>query len=137
MRDRKRLTLLFQTVEMKLDGFMNQPHDFVPRFSRGDAAGQIRHVSAPAFRALFDNNHVFHVSHLLLETGLLEDITRRARRHVDARLTCNRDNTDFSRVPELSMTAFHANLLPAVGFYPLYQLCDLHEPGPAITAAGK
>lgn len=66
-RMRNRLSVLLQTVDMKLDGLTNACLEFLNGRPGGDAARQVRNVSRKSGTCLFDN---YCVSHCALTSSI-------------------------------------------------------------------
>src|SRR5262245_56945246 len=58
-----RQAILLQAVDMKLDGFADQPQNFLSPFPHCHASRQIRGVGSPARLAALDDHHVAHHRH--------------------------------------------------------------------------
>lgn len=85
-------------------------------------------MGTPTGGAFFNHDHVFHLRHLLLEASLLQDIVRRAWRHVYAGFAPDCNRSRLGRMLELAMISFHSHLRPTVIFDQRHQFFDLHGP---------
>jgi len=59
-RARDCLACLVHALDVEGDGFADKPKGLLTRFACGNAAGEVRHVSAPSFLTLLDDDQVLH-----------------------------------------------------------------------------
>lgn len=128
MRRRKRFAAFFEAVEVKLDCLSDEKQCLIFAFARRDATGQIRHIGTPTARAFFNHYHIFHLCHLLFQTGLLQDIVCRTRRNIDAGLAGDCNGSRSGGMFELTVTTSGPHQHPINILNPFYQFFDLHWP---------
>ena len=121
------LTALSKVVEMEFDGFTDQCQRFITRVGRRNAPWKVGNVSAKRRRSFLNNNEVAHYHLLLLETRLLQDAIKGARRHVGSGIASNRNGTRFRRMVKLAMTPGDAHLHPSVRLNQGNEFTDLHR----------
>ena len=60
MRLWNRISVLPHSIQMKLDGFLDEFQRFVAGFSHCHATREVRNICAPALWAFFENDNVLH-----------------------------------------------------------------------------
>jgi len=60
MRNWDREAVLPESIEMKLDRFVDQAGHLRPRIGGGDAAGQVRHIGPETLLCLFNHDQISH-----------------------------------------------------------------------------
>ena len=128
------LTALPKVVDMEFDGVTDQRQRFITRVGRCNAPWKVGNVSAKRRRSFLNNNEIAHFRLLLLETRLLQDAIKGARRHVGSGIASNSNGTRFGRMVKLAMTPGDADLHPSVRLNLRNEFTDLHRQSlPSVT----
>src|SRR5579863_526530 len=115
------------TLEMKLDGLLNQAFYFLARISNRDNTRKVWNVSAPGSRSFLVNDGVFHESSSFRSNPALRRIAfKGSNGYIFAGLARYRHYHALVRVPELPVTSSGRLEPPTVRFQQVDQISDLH-----------
>jgi hypothetical protein len=109
------LAVIAQTFDVKFNGFLNEFQNLFASFSRGNTTREIRNMSPKASFAFFDNDGIFHISHLL-QASLFKNTVQRSGRHVNARLSRHCHGSGFRSMFELTMASSRSRQIPTIIF---------------------
>jgi len=115
-RGRDGLPIFFESLQVELNGFMNQSQNFVAGVAHGDAPWKIWHIRAVRGGAFFYDYQISHLALLFLQTGLLQCTVEGTRRYIHARLSRDGDSARFVAMVILTVASLYPDLEPAIGF---------------------